>query len=94
MRRLRKHEKLLIPLQFDGSVRHGHEYPGALGYVQAFIGAGFDVSQIVALGDNPVAVAGIQNALPQLPGIRPIDTFAHMPNNHAAHQIREAWGWR
>ena len=84
---LGEHERLLIPLHISG----GSIYPGALEYIQAFRNAGFTVSQLVALGNNQDAVGNIQKAFPQTMSI---DTFKDMPNNHAASQIREAWGWR
>ena len=88
-----KQEKLLFPLHFTG----GRMYPGALDYIEAFINAGFVVSQIVSLGNDPDAIEVIQNAVPQLPEIRLIHTFEKikdMPNNHTAHQIRKIWNWR
>ncbi len=85
-----KYEKLLIPLHFSSS------YGTAVDYIRIFIEAGFTVSRIVALDRNRNALDNLQTALPQLPEIQYInipEDIRDMPNNRAAHQIREVWDW-
>jgi len=90
VKELGEHKRLLIPLHISGD----RVYLGALEYIQAFINADFTVSQLVALGDNQDDFEEIRDEYPQLQYIRTLKKIKDMPNNHAACQIRNAWGWR